>query len=254
MKVKNILISQPQPTEFEKSPYYDLTKKYSINIDFYKFFKIEGISGMEFRKSRINILDHTMIVFASKNTVDHFFQLTRDLRLDMPESMKYICTTDAVAHYLQKYVPYRKRKILFAKNNNPKGVYDLFAKNKEGSFLLPGGADSSSTQFVDYLEKHGISYTQAVIFHAIPADMKNDLDITKYDMIVFFSPYGVHALRENFPDFNANEVAFAALGQNTAAAVEAESWPLAVVAPTPETPSITSAIALYLKDHATRRR
>ncbi|MDL2312780.1 uroporphyrinogen-III synthase, partial [Bacteroidales bacterium OttesenSCG-928-B11] len=162
MKVKNILISQPQPAEFEKSPYYDLTKKYSVNIDFYKFFRIEGISGMEFRKSKINILNHTGIVFASKNTVDHFFALVKDMRLDIPESMKYFCTTDAVAHYLQKYIPYRKRKILFGKNNSPKGIYDLFLKNKENIFLLPGGADSSSTQFVDFFEKHKISYTQAV--------------------------------------------------------------------------------------------
>ena len=254
MKIKNILISQHAPAEFEKSPYFDLTKKYSVNIDFYKFFVVEGISGMEFRKSKINILDHSVIVFSSKNTVDHFFTLIKDLRVEMPESMKYICATDVVAHYLQKYIQYRKRKILFAKNNTPNGIYELFLKNKESKFLIPGGADSTGTQYADYFESHNIAYTQAVIFRAVPAPINPDIDITKQDMIVFFSPYGVQALRQNYPDFEQGEVAFAALGQNTAAAIVAEGWTLNVEAPTKEAPSITAAISLFLKDHATKRR
>lgn len=254
MKVKNILISQHAPAEFEKSPYFDLTKKYSVTIDFYKFFKIEGISGIEFRKSKINILNHTAVVFSSKNTVDHFFNLVKELRLEIPESMKYFCSTDAVAHYLQKYIQYRKRKILFAKNNNPNGIYDLFLKNKENLFLLPCGSDSTGTQYADFFDKNGIEYTEAVIFRTVPANIKEDLDIEKYDMIAFFSPYGIQAFRYNFPDFVQKDVAFAALGQSTAAAVTAEGWELNVMAPTKEAPSITAAIALFLKDHATRRR
>lgn len=254
MKVKNILVSQNAPAEFEKSPYFELTKKYSVNIDFYKFFQIEGISGMEFRKSKINILDHTAIVFASKNTVDHFFNLVKDLRIEIPETMKYFCATDSIAHYLQVYIPYRKRKILFAKNNNPNGIFDLFLKNKENNFLVPGGPDSNNTQYTDFFDKHGIPYTQAVIFNAIPSNIKDDLDITKYDMLVFFSPYGIQAFKYNFPDFVQGEMAIGALGHNTAAAVKAEGWELQVMAPTKETPSITTAMAHFLKDHATRRR
>lgn len=254
MKVKNILISQNAPADFEKSPYAEITKKYNVNIDFYKFFQIEGISGMEFRKSKINILDHDAIVFLSKNTVDHFFSLLKDLRIEIPESMRYICATDTVAHYLQKYITYRKRKILFAKNNNPSGIFDLFLKHKECKFFFPSGSDSSNSQYIDFFEKHNLKYTQAVIFHAVFADIKNNLDITKYDMITFFSPSGIQALRQNFPDFEQGEKVFAALGQNTAAAVLAEGWELQVMAPTTEAPSITAAIALFLKDHATKKR
>ena len=254
MKIKNIIVSQNPPAEFEKSPYFELTKKYSVNIDFYKFFQIEGISGIDFRKSRINILEHTVIVFSSKNTVDHFFKLMKDLRIELPETTKYICATDVVAHYLQIYVTYRKRKILYGKNNNPNGIYDLFLKNKENKFLIPCGGDAISSQYVEFLEKHRIAYSQAVIFRTIPGNLKEDIDINKYDMIVFFSPNGVQALKSNFPDFEQKDTVFAALGQNTAAAIIAEGWELQVLAPTKETPSITTAMALFLKDHATRKR
>ena len=254
MKIKNILVSQNPPAEFEKSPYFELTKKYSINIDFYKFFQVEGISGIDFRKSKINILDHTAIVFSSKNTVDHFFKLAKDLRVEIPETMKFICATDVVAHYLQIYVPYRKRKILFGKNNNPNGIYDLFLKNKEHKILLPCGSDAISSQYVDFFEKHHINYSQAVIFRTVPGNLKEDVEISKYDMIVFFSPNGIHALKSNFPDFEQKEVVFAALGQSTSAAILAEGWDLQVMAPTKETPSITTAMALFLKDHATKKR
>ena len=254
MKIKNIIISQNAPVEFEKSPYFELTKKYSINIDFLKFFQMEGISGIDFRKSKINILEHTAIVFSSKNTVDHFFKLLKDLRIELPETMKYICATDVVAHYLQIYVPYRKRKILFGKNNNPNDIYNIFSKNKENKILLPCGADAISSQYVDYFEKHHIQYSQAVIFRTVPENLKEKIDINKYDMIVFFSPNGVQALKSNFPDFEQKDVVFAALGQNTAAAVIAEGWKLQILAPTKETPSITTAMSLFLKDNATRKR
>ena len=254
MKIKNILVSQNSPVEFERSPYFELTKKYSVNIDFHRFFQVEGISNIDFRKSKINILDHTVIVFSSKNTIDHFFKLTKDLRIELPETTKYLCATDVVAHYLQVYIPYRKRKILFGKNNNPNGIYDLFQRNKEHKILLPCGADAISSQYVAFFEKHRINYSQAVIFRTVPENLKDNIDISKYDMIVFFSPNGVQALKSNFPDFEQKEVVFAALGQNTAAAILAEGWELQVMAPTKETPSITTAMSLFLKDHATKKR
>ena len=148
MKVKNILISQNAPAEFDKSPYADLTKKYSINIDFFKFFRIEGIPSREFREAHINILDHTAVVFSSKTTVDYFFSLVKELRCELPEEMKYFCTTDQVAFYLQKYIQFRKRKIFFNKNNNPKGLFDLFLKNPEYKYLIPCGADSMATSML----------------------------------------------------------------------------------------------------------
>lgn len=254
MKIKNILISQVAPVDFEKSPYAELKKKYSINIDFYKFFKIESIQAIEFRKSKINILNHTALVFASTTTIDHFFSLVKELRIEIPESMKYFCITDQIAHYLQKYIPYRKRKIFFAKNNNPAGISELLLKNKEHHFLIPCGAEGMGTQFADFFEKHSIQYDQAVVFNTVPADLKNDIDISKYDLIVFFSPSGIHSLKSNYPDFEQGEIAIGALGSAAADAVRAEGWTLHVEAPTKEAPSITVALDHFLKEHATRRR
>lgn len=254
MKIKNILISQLAPADFEKSPYADLKKKYSVNIDFYKFFKIESIPGMEFRKSKVYILNHSAIVFASTTTVDHFFTLVKDLRLEIPETMKYFCITDQTAHYLQKYIPYRKRKIFFAKNNNPSGVFDLLLKNKDLKYLVPCGNEAMGTQFAEFFDKNGIEYNQAIVFNTVPADLKADIDIFKYDLIVFFSPSGVHSLKFNYPDFQQGEMAFGALGPSAVAAVQAEGWTLHVEAPTKEAPSITVALDHFLKEHATRRR
>lgn len=254
MKVKNILISQNAPAEFEKSPYAELKKKYSINIDFYKFFRVEGITSREFRDAKINILDHDAVLFASKNAIDYFFNLVKELRIELPESMKYFCTTDATAFYLQKYIQFRKRKIFFNKNNAPRGFFDILLKNADCKFLLPCGADSMAHQYTEFFAEHNIEYTQAVIFKTIPANLKEEIDITKYDMIVFFSPSGIQSLKSNFPDFEQGAMALGALGEAAAHAVEEAGLTLHVKAPTKETPSITSALDVFLKEHATRRR
>lgn len=254
MKVKNILISQNAPAEFDKSPYADLTRKYSINIDFFKFFRIEGIPSREFREAHINILDHTAVVFSSKTTVDYFFSLVKELRCELPEEMKYFCTTDQVAFYLQKYIQFRKRKIFFNKNNNPKGLFDLFLKNPEYKYLIPCGADSMATQYADFFRDHNIEYSQAVIFKTVPADLKSSVDINKYDMIIFFSPSGIASLKENYPDFEQGEVAMGALGTAACEAVTNAGFTLHVQAPTKEHQSITSAMDAFLKEHATRKR
>lgn len=255
MKIKNILISQNAPADFEKSPYAELKKKYSINIDFYKFFKLEGISGIEFRQSKVNILNHTAIVFSSQATIDYFFHLAQELRVEIPESMKYFCTTEAVAHYLQKYIQFRKRKIFFAKSTMTNGIFDLFAKNKELKYLIPCSSDAQGSKFDSYFEQNDIEYTHAVVFKTVPADVKNDIDIAKYDMLVFFSPVGVQSLKYNFPEFEQDEnIALGALGPAVISAIEQEGFTVNVQAPTKEAPSITAAIDLFLKDNATRRR
>jgi len=254
MKIRNILISQVPPADFEKSPYADLKKKYCISMDFYKFFKIHSISGIDFRKSKINILDHTAIVFSSTTTIDQFFMLCKELRIEMPYEMKYYCMTDMTAHYLQKYIPYRKRKIFFGKNNNPSHVFDLLLKNKTHNYLIPCGADSMGTQFAEFFDKHEIQYTQAVCFSTEPADIKNDVDLSKYDMIIFFSPAGVAAFKTNFPDFKQGEMCFGAVGIAACNAVREEGWELHAEAPTKEHPTITSALEAFFKENATRRR
>lgn len=254
MKIKNILISQNAPAEFEKSPYAELKKKYSINIDFYKFFRIESVSAVDFRKTKVNILDHQAIVFASKNTVDHFFELCKDMRLEMPESMKYLCSTEAVAFYLQKYITYRKRKIFSAKNSSFESFQELLIKNKELNMLLPCGQDGASQQILDFLNAKEIKYNEAVVFNTFPADLAKDVDIKKYDLIVLFSPNGVKSIQTNFPDFEQGEIAFGALGTAAVDAIEAAGWKNYVMAPTKEYPSIIDALDAFLKEYATRRR
>ena len=254
MKIKNILISQNAPADFEKSPYAELKRKYSINIDFYKFFKIESVSAIEFRKSKVNILDHQAIIFSSKNTIDHFFELCASMRLVMPESMKYFCTTDAVAFYLQKYIQYRKRKIFAAKDSLQESFHQLLMKNKDLNMLIPCGQDGVTPQLIDFLDEKGIKYDPAEVFKTSPADLANNVDIAKYDMIIIFSPNGVKSLQANFPDFEQGEIAFGALGSTSVNAIEAAGWKAHVVAPTKEYPSITHALDAFLKENATRRR
>ncbi|MBP5710703.1 MAG: uroporphyrinogen-III synthase [Bacteroidales bacterium] len=254
MKVKNILISQTPPADFDKTPYADLKRKYSVNFDFYKFFKIESVSTREFRDTKVNILNYTAVVFSSKNTIDHFFSLVKELRVEIPEAMKYFCTTESTALYLQKYIAFRKRKIFFAKNSSTEAIFELFAKNKELKYLIPCSTDSVGTPYDEFFTQNEIEYSQAIVFKTVPADLKKDIDISKYDMIVFFSPSGIRSLRYNFPDFEQGDIAFGALGHAVEEAIKAEGWTVHAVAPTKEAPSITAALDIFFKDHATKRR
>ncbi len=254
MKVKNILVSQNAPEDFERSPYAELKRKYSINIDFYKFFKINCTTAIEFRKTHINILDYESIVFSSTNTIDKFFELCKEMRVDMPESMKYFCATESIALYLQKYVPYRKRRVFSAKDAQVASFYDLLVKNKNVSMLIPCSQDGIPAQLEVFLDENGINYAQAVVFKIAHADLVHDVDIDKYDMIVFFSPNGVKSLQANYPDFQQGEKAFAALGKAAEQAVVDAGWTLHVKAPTKEYPSLTDAMDAFLKEYANRRR
>lgn len=254
MKIKNILISQPEPPDFERSPYAELKKKYSVNLDFCKFFKVQGISAVDFRKSRVNILEHDAIIFSSRNTIDHFFSICNELRFTIPEGMKYLCTTEAVAFYLQKYIQYRKRKIFIAKNTTDEKFFELIHKNRNLRMLIPCGQDGISPQLEDFLRAKGVNYDPAVVFNIIPVDLTVDVDIDKYELIVMFSPNGLKSLLVNFPDFRQGDRVFAALGRSTKEAIEAEGFTVQIVAPTKEHSSITDAIEAFLKDYATRRR
>lgn len=254
MKIKNILISQNAPEDIERSPYGELIRKYSINIDFYKFFKINCTTALDFRKTHINILEYQSIVFSSTNTIDKFFELCKDMRLEMPESMKYYCATESIALYLQKYVPYRKRRVFAAKDAQVSSFYDLLIKNKTVSMLIPCGQDGISPQLEAVLSENEIKYAQAVVFKIEPADLAHDVDIDKYDLIVFFSPNGVKSLQANFPDFQQGEKAFAALGKAAEQAVAEAGWTLHVSAPSKEHASLTEALDAFLKEYANRRR
>ena len=254
MKIKNILVSQNAPEDIERSPYAELIRKYSINIDFYKFFKINCTTAIDFRKTHINILDYESIVFSSTNTIDKFFELCKDMRIEMPESMKYYCATESIALYLQKYVPYRKRRVFSAKDAQVTSFYDLLIKNKTVSMLIPCSQDGIPPQLETVLSENEIKYAQAVVFKIQPADLAHDVDIDKYDLIVFFSPNGVKSLQANYPDFQQGEKAFAALGKAAEQAVEEAGWTLHVSAPTKEHASLTEALDAFLKEYANRRR
>jgi uroporphyrinogen-III synthase len=244
LKIKNILVSQPQPVEFEKSPYGDLTKKFNVNIVFRKFIKIEGIPAKDFRKDRINILDYSAIIFTSRNAVDHFFRICKEMRIEVPDTMKYFSISESTAYYLQKYVQYRKRKVFHSKENIAM-LTELIKKHKNEKFLLPC-SDVQKQEIPKMLEDNKINFKRAVIYKTLASDL-SDIDINKYDMLVFFSPSGIKSLQKNFPKFTQNHIVIAAFGPSTAKAVTDAGFKLAISAPSKTAPSMTMAIEQFLQ-------
>ncbi len=245
MKIKNVLISQPQP-ENEKSPFTDLAKQFNLNITFRKLIKIESVDNKEFRKLRINILDYTAIIFTSRHAVDHFFSLCEELRVTIPESMKYFCVSEAIALYLQKYVQYRKRKIFFGKSKFPE-LLELIRKQKNEKYFFPCALNHTK-EIPDLLKAHKINHIIAPIYNTVP-DVVDDIDISNFHMIVFFSPFGIESLQKNFPGYKQDETIFAAFGQATFSAIENAGFDVHIKAPTPEAPSMTMAIEQYLNNN-----
>jgi uroporphyrinogen-III synthase len=243
-KIKNILVSQPVPADLEKSPYGDLIKKHGLNIEFIKFFKIESVTVREFRDEKVYINEHTAIIFNSKHAVDHFFSIAKDVRIEIPESMKYFCMSESVAFYLQKYVQFRKRKIFFSENDLSQ-LMDLIKKHKTERFLLPC-SENHSKELPIMLEAAKINFSEAILYRTVPAEMKELVDITKFDMLVFFSPQGIHSLFHNWPDFKQGETAIGTFGSTTAQAAIDAGLNVNLSAPSPVTPSMTMAIDAYL--------
>lgn len=243
MKVKSILVTQPKP-ETEKSPYYDLAKKYSLKIDFRPFIHVEGIQAKDFRKDRINIVDHTAIILTSRHAVDHFFRLCQEMRITNMEELKYFCISEATAFYLQKYITFRKRKIFYGKQNI-NDLLEVLKKHKKDKFLVPC-SDIAKQEITDTLAAHGFEYTKATMYKTVCSDL-SDLADVKYDMLVFFSPAGIASLYKNFPDFQQNTTLIAAFGQTTSQAVLEAGLRLDIQAPIPEAPSMTMSIENYLK-------
>jgi uroporphyrinogen-III synthase len=243
-KIKSILVSQPAPTD-PKSPYLELARKYNLKIEFRPFIKVEGVDGQDFRQERINILDHTAVVFTSRNSVDHFFRMCKELRITVPEMMKYFCVSESVAYYVQKYTVYRKRKVFIGKSTF-QDLVDVIKKHKDEYFLVPC-SDIQKQEIPEMLGKAGVKYTNAVFYRTVASDMSDIKDLKKYDMLVFFSPGGIESLRKNFPDFKQDETVIATFGPTTAKAVRDVGLRLDVEAPLPEAPSMTGAIELYIK-------
>lgn len=244
MKIKNVLISQPQP-ENDKSPYSELIKQFNLDVCFRKFIKVESVGAREFRRHRIQIPDYTAVIFTSRHAVDHFFSLCEELRVQVSDQMKYFCTSEAIALYLQKYVQFRKRKIFFGKSHFGE-LIDVIKKQKGEKFLF-ACAENHKKDIPQMLRQQKIQFKAAPIYRTVPEDV-SDLDIDHYDMLVFFSPFGIKSLKQNFPDFKQEDRVIAAFGKATTKAADKEGFKVGITAPTKTAPSMIMAIQEYLED------
>lgn len=245
MKIKKILVSQPKPQN-EKSPYFDIAKKYKVDIDFIPFIEVVGHNVREFRKQRVNLLEHSAVIMTSRSAVDNYFRLAEEMRLTIPITMKFFCVTESIAYYLQKYITYRKRKIFFAEKTFDE-LMGIMARHKNEKFLLPVAKVHKPT-IAKKLKKEGFSFTKAVMYETVSSDLSSLTDIY-YDMIVFFSPIGIASLFDNFPEFEQNGKIIAALGKTTANAVKKYGLRLDINAPTKENPSMTMAIEKFINEN-----
>ena len=244
-KVKTILISQPKP-ENEKNPYYDLANKYNLIETFRQFIKIEGLPVKDFRTQRIDILEHKAVILTSRMAVDHYFRMCNEMRVTVPESMKYFCINEATAYYLQKYIQYRKRKIFFG-HQTIQDLVDVIRKNKEEKFLLPA-ADVHKEKICEFLDAINIKYTKAVMYRTVSADLSDIKSLNQYDILAFFTPAGISSLKYNFPNFKQGNTRIACFGASTANALKNYGYRLDIYAPNPKNPSMSGALDEYLKE------
>lgn len=243
MKIKKILVSQPQP-ESAKSPYFDLAEKNNIQVDFRPFIQVEGVSAKEFRQTRVQILEHSAVIFTSRTAIDHYFRISAELRLTIPDTMKYFCISEATAFYLQKYIVYRKRKIFYGAGKFS-DLIDVMKKHKDEKFLLPM-SQVNQPEITQLLDKAGYTYTKAIIYNTVSSNMSDIKDVN-YDILVFFSPSGIQSLIQNFPNFEQDNIKIACFGPTTAKAVRDAGLRLDIEAPTAEAPSMTMALEQYIK-------
>lgn len=245
-KIKSILVSQPEPPSNKKSPYQDLAEKHGLKIDFRSFIHVEEVQNKDFRQQKINLSEHTAVILTSRNAIDHYFRICKEARQVVPDTMKYFCTSEAIALYLQKYVVYRKRKIFFGGRRFPE-VVELMKKHKKENFLLPS-ADILKSIVPDTLDEAGINYTRAILYKTVVSDL-SDLENVFYDMLVFYSPAGIDSLFINFPDFKQNDTKIAVFGDSTKIAAAEKGLVVNVAAPDLKAPSMTGAIELYIKSN-----
>ena len=242
--VKSILVSQPEPSN-PNSPYHKLAEKYNLKIDFRKFIEIDPVDIKEFRKQKVNILDHTAVIFTSRNAVDHFFRLATESKIEIPTDMKYFCISETTANYLQKYIVIRKRKI-FTGERTAQDLLNVIKKHKTEKFIFPC-SDIRTDHIPDFLNENRYEWSEATIYRTVAADL-SDLDDVTYDIIAFFSPSGIESLFQNFPNFKQNNTRIAAFGPTTSKAVKEAKLILDIQAPLPNAPSMTGAIEVYIKE------
>lgn len=244
--IKKILISQPQPAS-EKSPYYDIAREFNVELVFRPFIKVEGLSPKEFRQQKISILDYTAIVFTSRHAIDKFFKLAKEMRVEIPEDMKYFCVTETIALYIQKYVQYRKRKVFFGTTGKIDDLLPTMVKHKEERYLVPM-SEVHNDDVRKLLDSKGLTHGECVMYRTVSNDFTDEeLEAFDYDMLVFFSPMGIKSFKKNIPDDKCANLRIATFGPATAKAVQESGMSLDIEAPTAEHPSMTSALRDYLK-------
>lgn len=244
--ISKVLITQPKPPT-DKSPYFDLAKKYGLDLDFFPFIRVEGIEGKEFRKQKIDIAEYTAIVFASRKAIDHFFRICEELKIKVSQDMKYFCSTEAVALYLQKFILYRKRKVFFSADGSTDGLIEVLAKHKNNERFIVPTSDNGKNEIAQYLTEQGADCVEATLFRTLSNDigavMKNE-----YDVIVFYSPNSVQTLFDHNPSFKQNGTMFGAFGPTTSKAIEDAGLTLHIKAPAPNAPSMIAALELFLDE------
>ena len=251
MKIKKILVSQPKPTT-EKSPYFDISEKYNVKIEFRPFIKVEPILAKEFRTQRVQIPEHTAIIFNARHGIDHFFRLCEEMRISIPETMKYFCVSESVALYLQRYIHYRKRKVFYGATGKLVELVTIMNKHPEEKYLFIT-SDVQNEDTISTLEKSKIEYDKAIMYKTVSNDFGPDEEFN-YDMLLFFSPIGIGSLLKNFPDFVQGDIQIGCFGATTVQAVKDAGLRLDIEAPLPGLPSMTMALENFLKENMKKNR
>jgi uroporphyrinogen-III synthase len=244
--VKKILITQPRP-ESDKSPYFDLARKYAVEMEFHPFIRLEPISSKEFRKQKIEIPDYSSVIFTSRNAIDHFFRICEELKLIISQDTKYFCITESVALYLQKFILYRKRKVFYGADGTNKSLFDVINKHRENeNFLYPCSENQQDNEIVNWLKSNKCEFQTPFMYRTISNDVKDMLASKEYDMICFFTPSGVKSLFDNFPSYKQNGTLIGAFGSNTSKAIQDAGLQLHIKAPEPQVPSMIAALEKFL--------
>ena len=242
--INRVLITQPRPAT-DKSPYFDLAKKYGLEIDFHPFIRVDGIEGKEFRKQKIDIAEYTAIVFASRKAIDNFFRICEELKIKVSQDMKYFCSTEAVALYLQKFILYRKRKVIFSADGSAEGLQEVIAKHKNNEKFIVPTSDNGKNEIAQYLSDEGANYVEATLFRTVSNDIEPVMK-NSYDVILFYSPNSVQTLFDHNPSYKQNGTRIGAFGPTTSKAIEEAGLTLDIKAPAPNAPSMIAALEMFL--------
>jgi uroporphyrinogen-III synthase len=250
---KKVLITQPRP-ESDKSPYFDLERKYGIKLDFHPFIRLEAIPAKDFRKQKIDIAAHSAVILTSRNAIDHFFRVCEEMKVSVSQDTKYFCITEAVALYLQKFILYRKRKVFYGADGSNKSLFDVINKHKAAEkFLYVCSENQQDSEITGWLKTNSCTFSLAFMYRTVSNDVKEILTINEYDVICFFTPSGVRSLFDNLPQFQQNGTIIGAFGSNTSRAVEEAGLQLEIKAPQPQAPSMVAALEKYLSVHVAKK-